>query len=138
MEPIGIRIGLRSFLPHKSKFAYFVILSTEYLWIFIVTIYIDFLKLIKTFSWVSHTGIPGLWMQVLNAGLWTLDAGCYTLDAGLWTLDTVVDCFRTESEPSFWSCLIQLLKIIWVRISKDLMVTLVLQRLSVLTWLFLD
>ena len=100
--------------------------------------FIDFLKLIKTFSWVWHTGIPGLWMQVLNAGLWTLDAGCYTLDAGLWTLDTIVDCFRTESEPSFWFCLIQLLKIFWVRISKDLMVTLVLQRLSVLTWLFLD
>ena len=69
-----------------------------------------------------HTGTPKLWTQALNAGLWTLDsgcwtrdtglwtlesgqwtldAGCYTLDAGLWTLDTIVDCFRTESEPSF-------------------------------------
>ena len=69
-----------------------------------------------------HTGIPGLWMQVLDAGLWTLDFGCwtlysalwtldsgrwtldprrYTFDAGLWTLDTVVDCCRTESELIF-------------------------------------
>ena len=30
-----------------------------------------------------------------------LDAGRYTLDTELLTLDTVVDCFRTESEPSF-------------------------------------
>ena len=59
----------------------------------------------------------GLWLLVygcwaMNAGLWALDAGHYTLDAGLWTLDTVVDCFRTESEPSFWFCLIKLLKIL--------------------------
>ena len=48
-----------------------------------------------------HTGIPGLWMQELDAGLWTLDSGRRTLDAGSWTLDTVVDCCRTESEPSY-------------------------------------
>ena len=49
----------------------------------------------------GHTGIPGLWTQELDAGLWTLnaglwtlgserwtlDAGPWTLDAGLWTLD---------------------------------------------------
>ena len=42
----------------------------------------------------EHTGIPGLWAQVLDAGLWTLDSG-------LWTLNTVVNCCRTGSEPSF-------------------------------------
>ena len=36
-----------------------------------------------------------------------------------WTLDTVVHCCRTESEPSLWFCLIKLLKILWLRISKD-------------------
>ena len=35
-----------------------------------------------------HTGIPGLWTKVLNAGRWTLDAGLLTLDAGPWTLDS--------------------------------------------------
>ena len=35
----------------------------------------------------EHTGIPGLWTQELNAGLWMLDSGRWTLDAGLWTLD---------------------------------------------------
>ena len=135
-----------------------------------------------------HTGIPGIWTQVLDAGLWTLasrrwtldagrwtlDPGCWTLDArpqtldsGRWTLDATLwrlgsghrtlfentdslshcfrtldtvslVCFRTESESSFWFFLIKLLKILLVRISKDLMVTLVLQRLLVLTWLFLE
>ena len=43
----------------------------------------------------QHTGIPGLWTQELDSGLWTLDAGLWTLnserwtlDAGLWTLDS--------------------------------------------------
>ena len=67
---------------------------------------------------------PGLW--TLNVGRWTLDAGCYTLDVGLWALDTIVDCFKTKSEASFWFCLIKLLKILWVQISKDLMITLAL------------
>ena len=58
-----------------------------------------------------------LWM--LDSRLWTLDSGPYTLDSGCWTLDTVVDCCRTESEPSFWFWLIKLLKILWVWISKD-------------------
>ena len=73
-----------------------------------------------------HIGISGLWTQVLDAGLWTLDsggwildAGGFTLDAELCTLDTVVDWFRTESEPRIWFCLIKLLKIVWVQISKD-------------------
>ena len=110
-----------------------------------------------------HTGIPGFWTQVLDAGLWDLhsghwtwDAGPCTLGSGYWapnawqwmldpgrrtlnpgcwtmhfgrlalTLDPVVDCFRTESEPSLWFCLIKLLKILWVRFSKVLMVMLVL------------
>ena len=34
-----------------------------------------------------HTGIPGLWTQELDAGLWMLDAGRWILDAGPWTLD---------------------------------------------------
>ena len=96
------------------------------------------------FRW--HTGISGLQTQELGAGLWTLDSGCWTLDTGRWTLDavlwtldtglwtldagrwaldTIVDCFRTKSEASFWFCLIKLLKILWARISKDLMITLV-------------
>ena len=33
-----------------------------------------------------HTGIPGLWTEVLNAGRWTLDPGLWTLDAGRWML----------------------------------------------------
>ena len=33
-----------------------------------------------------HTGIPGLWKQVLDAGLWTLDSGRCTLGSGCWTL----------------------------------------------------
>ena len=55
----------------------------------------------------------------LDPGCCTLDAGLWTLDSGLSILDTVVDCCRTESESSFWFCLIKLLKILWVRISKD-------------------
>ena len=69
--------------------------------------------------WVLDAGLwtldPGLW--TLNAGRWTLGGGCYTLDAGLWALGTIVDCFRTKSEASFWFCLIKLLKILWVWIS---------------------
>ena len=34
-----------------------------------------------------HAGIPELWTQELNAGLWTLDSGCWTLDSGRWTLN---------------------------------------------------
>ena len=64
--------------------------------------------------WILHAG---LW--TLDAGLWALNPGRWNLDAGPWTLDTVVDCCRTESESSFWICLIKLLKILWVRISKD-------------------
>ena len=86
-----------------------------------------------TTTLMSHTGISGLWTQELDAGLWTLgsgrwtldaglwmlDSGCWTLDYGVWTLDTVVDCCRTESEPSFCFCLIKWLKILSMRISKD-------------------
>ena len=73
----------------------------------------------------------GLWTLdtrpwTLDVGQWTVDVEHYTLDAGLWALDTIVDCFRTKSEVSFWFCMIKLLKILWVQISKDLMVTLVL------------
>ena len=31
----------------------------------------------------GHTGIPELWTQELDAGLWTLDAGLWTLDVTL-------------------------------------------------------
>ena len=30
----------------------------------------------------GHTGIPGLWTQELDAGLWMLDSWRWTLDAG--------------------------------------------------------
>ena len=58
-----------------------------------------------------------IWLWLLNPGCRNLDAGCYTLDTELLTLDSVVDCFRTESEPSFWFCLIESLKSLWVWIS---------------------
>ena len=86
--------------------------------------------------WTLDSGrwtlVAGFW--TLDTGLWTLDLVRWTLDAGrwdatLWTLDALVDCFRTKSEATFWFCLIKLLEILWVRISKDLMVTLVLYRL---------
>ena len=35
----------------------------------------------------GHTGIPGVWTQVLDAGLWTLGSGLWTLDSGRWTLN---------------------------------------------------
>ena len=66
------------------------------------------------------------WTWTLDAERWMLDVRCYTLDAGLWALDITFDCFRTKSEASSWFCLIKLLKILWVRISKDHMVTLAL------------
>ena len=37
-----------------------------------------------------HNGIPGLWTQELDAGLWTLNSRRWTLVAGLWTLDAVL------------------------------------------------
>ena len=61
----------------------------------------------------------GRWTLTLDSGCWTLDSGFWTLDSGRWTLDTVVDCCRTESEPSFWFCLIKWLKILSMWISKD-------------------
>ena len=97
---------------------------------------------VDTRHWTLDSGCwrldSGLWPMA--AGLWTLDAGrrnlgsvlstldvgCYILDVGLWALDTIVDCFRIKSEASFWFCLIKLLKILWVQISKDLMITLAL------------
>ena len=44
-------------------------------------------KALKNLSKKHHPEIPGLWMQVLDAGFWTLDAGLWMLDTGLWTLD---------------------------------------------------
>ena len=52
-------------------------------------------RLTSSQQFSGYTGIPGLWTQELDAGLWTVDAGIwtldfgrYTLDAGLWTLDS--------------------------------------------------
>ena len=45
----------------------------------------------------GHTGIPELWTQVLDAGLWMLDSGRWTLGVGLWTLGSErwkLDCER--------------------------------------------
>ena len=73
----------------------------------------------------GHTTIPGLWTEVLNAGLWTLDPGLWTLKSGLWMLKFgrwVLDTghcrwlFQNRIRTHF-SDLIKLLKIIWVRIS---------------------
>ena len=36
----------------------------------------------------GHTGIPGIWTQVLDAGFWTLNFGRWILDNGLWALDS--------------------------------------------------
>ena len=36
----------------------------------------------------GNKGIPGLWTQVLDAGLWALESGRWTLDAGRWILDS--------------------------------------------------
>ena len=35
----------------------------------------------------GQTGIPELWTQVLDAGLWKLDFGLWNLESGLWMLD---------------------------------------------------
>ena len=83
--------------------------------------------------WTLDTGLwmlnSGLWTpesgrrtldaepSTLDAGLRTLDVRCYTLNNKLWAMDTIVDCFRTKSEASFWFCLIKLLKILWVQMS---------------------
>ena len=45
-------------------------------------------RLTSSQQFSGYTGIPGLWTQELDAGLWTLDSGRWTLDAGLWTLDS--------------------------------------------------
>ena len=50
----------------------------------------DFTVMARHNSRIGHTGTPGLWIQELDAELWTLDSGLWTLDAGagLWTLTT--------------------------------------------------
>ena len=49
---------------------------------------VQFTEPTPTIYW--HTGIPGLWMQELAAGLWTLDFGRSTLDSRRWTLDAAL------------------------------------------------
>ena len=48
---------------------------------------------------IGHTGIPGLWIQELDAGLWIqeLDAGLWTVDSGLWTLDADAGLWTLDS-----------------------------------------
>ena len=43
-------------------------------------------KVFHEYPFKRHTGIPGLWTQDLDAGLWTLAAGLWTLGSGCWTL----------------------------------------------------
>ena len=53
-----------------------------------------------------HTGIPGLWKQELDAGLWMLDSGRWTLDAALWTLDSgrwTLDAGPWTLDPGRWT-----------------------------------
>ena len=47
---------------------------------------IDYVVLFHMIHRKGHTGIPGLWAQVLDGGLWMLDHGLWTLDAGRWML----------------------------------------------------
>ena len=54
-------------------------------------------------SW--HTGIPGLWTQELDTGLWTLDSGLWTLDSGRWTLEAglwTLDSGRWTLDAGRW------------------------------------
>ena len=44
-----------------------------------------------------HTGISGIWTQMLDAGLWTLASRRWTLDAGRWTLDP--GCWTLDARP---------------------------------------
>ena len=73
--------------------------------------------------WTQDSGLwtldSGLW--TLGSGLWTLDSRRWTLDSGLWTVAQGQCCWllQNKSEPSFLSCLIKLLKILSMRISKD-------------------
>ena len=48
----------------------------------------------------GHIGIPGLWTQELDAGLWTLDSGRWTLDARLWSLDAGLWTLDTDFRRS--------------------------------------
>ena len=70
-------------------------------------------------------------LRMLDSGRWTLDTGCWILDAelltldsgfctlysGLWTLSLTVVEQNQNAVSGF--CLIKLLKILWVRTSKD-------------------
>ena len=59
---------------------------------YIISEYIFYLKNgneLENLSTVKrHTGIPGLWTQELDAGLWTLVSRRWTLDAALRKLDS--------------------------------------------------
>ena len=43
-----------------------------------------------------NTGIPGLWVQELDAGLWTLHSGSWTLDIERQTVDVKTLKFKTS------------------------------------------
>ena len=73
-------------------------------------------------SWTLDSGLwtmdDGPWTMdprhwTLDAGPWTLDSGRWTLHYVRWALDTVVDCFKTDSEPTFWFCLMWLEWLKW-------------------------
>ena len=60
----------------------------------------------KFLSFQGHTGIPGLWTQELDVGLWTLDFGRWTLNAGLWTLGSglwTLDSGRWALDAGPWT-----------------------------------
>ena len=48
------------------------------------------------FSYNCRKGYQNSWNLDAIVGRWTLDARPWMLDSGL------LNCFRTESEPSFW------------------------------------
>ena len=56
----------------------------------------------KRINFIWHTGIPGLWTQVLDAGLWTFDYRRWTLDSVLWALNARLWTCRLLTAKS-WS-----------------------------------
>ena len=64
------------------------------------------------YNW--YTGIPELWTQELDAGLWTLDSGRWTLGTGLWMLDSglgTLDSGRWTLDTGLWTLDAELCKL---------------------------
>ena len=57
----------------------------------------NILRSVQPIFFDRHTGVLGLWTQVLDAGLSTKDSGQRTLDAGAWMLGS--GCCTLEARP---------------------------------------